>query len=464
MTLLTSLAGWAATVDLAWFKAEGVRAGVRGLLDTGAAAIAGGGHSLATMTAGACAPNTGGVPEVVTWSPRSPADAAFLNGVATHLLDYDDSAIGELIGHPSTVVWPAVWSAWHEGGAKDPNDLLLGYLIGVEAMMRLSSAMGGGGGAYRRGFHTTTLYGVVAASLASARTLGLDEAGLIGAGGLGACFASGLRASFGTPGKAIQVGHAARSAITAAILARQGLHAGETVLDDPNRGMWSAFWSVGDGPNTARAEGEDPLVVTSGVRLKPFAACRGTHRAIDAALNLRRRIGGRTADIAEILCDPAPEHRNILLEHDPQTGLAAKFSMEHAVTLALLDGRGGLAQFSDARATAPDVLDLRRRVRILPTNDAETWHEPFRVDRVSVVMRDGTTLHEECEVEPGHRLRPLSDEGLAMKVTECLEYRFGADTMPDAARVLTERVTSGPIEPALVGYLANCLTGPAERS
>ncbi len=461
MTLLTSLAGWAAKVDLAWFTPEGVRAGVRGLLDTGAAAVAGGGMSIAAQAAAACSSESGSVPEVVTWSRRSAVDAAFLNGVATHLLDYDDSAIGELIGHPSTVVWPAVWSAWYERGAKDPNDLLLGYLIGVEAMMRLSSAMGGGGGAYRRGFHTTTLYGVVAGALAAGRVLGLDEASLVGAGGLGACFASGLRASFGTPGKAIQVGHAARSAMSAALLAKQGLHAGETMLDNPDHGMWSAFWSSGDGPNTALAEVKDPLIVTSGVRLKPFAACRGTHRSIDAALNLRRRLEGRTDRIAEIVCDPAPEHRNILAEHDPRTGLAAKFSLEHAVTIALLDGAGGLAQFSDARATADDVTALRRRVRIMPTDDPATWHEPFRVDRVSVVLRDGTTLVEECEVEPGHRLRPLSDEGLARKVAECLEYRFGADAMPAPARVLAARVASGPLNPALVGTLVGCLAARA---
>jgi len=100
MTLLTSLAGWAAKVDLAWFGREGVRAGVRGLLDTGAVAVAGGGMSIAAQTAAACSPQAGSVPEVVTWSRRPPVDAAFLNGIATHLLDYDDSAIGELIGHP----------------------------------------------------------------------------------------------------------------------------------------------------------------------------------------------------------------------------------------------------------------------------------------------------------------------------------------------------------------------------
>ncbi len=457
MTLLTSLAGWAAKADLAWFTPDGVRAGVRGLLDTGAVAVAGGGMSIAAQTAAACSSQAGSVPEVVTWSRRTPVDAAFLNGIATHLLDYDDSAIGELIGHPSAVVWPAVCSAWYEGGATDPNDLLLGYLVGVEAMMRLASAMGGGGGAYRRGFHSTRLFGVVAGALAAARMLRLDAAGLVGAGGLAACFASGLRASFGTPGKAIQVGHAARSAISAALLARQGLHAGETMLDDPDRGMWSAFWGSGSGPDIALAEVKDPLIVTSGVRLKPFAACRGTHRSIDAALNLRRRLEGRTGQIAEIVCDPAPEHRNILLEHDPQTGLAAKFSLEHAVTMALLDGGGGLAQFTDSRATAADVTALRRRVRIVPTDDLETWHEPFRVDRVSVVLRDGTTLAEECAVEPGHRLRPLSDEGLARKVAECLEYRFGAAAMPERARTLTARVASGPLDSALVGTLAECL-------
>lgn len=464
MTILTSLAGWAATVDLDWFTQAGVRAGVRGLLDTTAVAIAGGGMDIAAQAAATCAPPPGTVPEVATWSRRSPIDAAFLNGVATHLLDYDDSAIGELIGHPSAVVWPAVWSAWHDSGARDPKDLLLGYLVGAEAMMRLASVMGGGGGAYRRGFHSTTLFGAVAGALAAGRTLGLDAAGLAGAGGLGACFASGLRASFGSPGKAIQVGHAARSAITAALLARQGLHAGATMLDDPDRGMWRAFWGNGDGPDPGVLDSPTPLIVAAGIRLKPFAACRGTHRSIDAALTLHRHLAGRVAEIEEVVCDPAPEHRNVLLEHDPQTGLAAKFSLEHAVTVALLDGAGGLAQFTDQRATAQDVVSLRRRVRIAPTDDPETWHEPFRVDRVSVLLRDGTVLREACEVEPGHRLRPLSDEALARKVAECLAYRFGADNLPEPARRLADRVASGAADAALVALLADGVARLADRA
>jgi 2-methylcitrate dehydratase PrpD len=458
MTLLTSLAHFAARADLAWFGADGIRAGVRGLLDTGSVAVAGGGQDVPRDTAAALSRGTGAVPEVVTWGRRNAEDAAFVNGVATHLLDYDDSAIGELIGHPSAVVWPAVWSVWHETGARDPNDLLLGYLVGVEVMMRLASAMGGGGGAYRRGFHSTTLFGAVSGAIAAARTLGLDEAGLVGAGGLGACFASGLRASFGKPGKCIQVGHAARSATSAALLARQGLHAGESMLDDPDRGMWRAFWGTGEGPNLAPVEAKEPLVVTSGVRLKPFAACRGTHRSIDAALNLHRRLEGRIAEIEAIVCDPAPEHRNVLLEHNPTTGLAAKFSLEHAVTMAVLDGRGGLAEFTDDRVNADAVVALRNRVQIVPTDDPETWHEPFRVDRVSVRLRDGSTLAEECEVEPGHRLRPLSDEGLARKVAECLEFRFGRGTLPPAAQALVERVATGPLDASAVGLLAACLT------
>src|SRR5215813_12253522 len=47
---------------------------------------------------------------------------------------------------------------------------------------------------------------------------------------------------------------------------------------------------------------------------------------------------------------------------DPETGLQSKFSIYHAAAAAYLDGCAGIAQFTDQRAAAADVVALRGKI------------------------------------------------------------------------------------------------------
>lgn len=63
----------------------------------------------------------------------SAPDAAFVNAVSAHALDYDDMALN---GHPSVVLVPALLAAGEAGAVRDV-ELMRAYLVGYETWAEL---------------------------------------------------------------------------------------------------------------------------------------------------------------------------------------------------------------------------------------------------------------------------------------------------------------------------------------
>src|SRR5436853_7940287 len=73
-------------------------------------------------------------------------------------------------------------------------------------------------------------------------------------------------------------------------------------------------------------------------------------------------------EIAKITVSISKTHSLILRNHTPQTGLAAKFSMEFAMAAAVISRRASLGEYTDEFVRRPEVQDLMRRVSIV-TNE-----------------------------------------------------------------------------------------------
>src|SRR5260221_4850567 len=76
-----------------------------------------------------------GAPEIPAGRNLAASDAALVNGVAAHVLDYDDVA---LAGHPSTVLVPAILA---EGWTMDCSgaDAISAYVAGYELWAQLAA-------------------------------------------------------------------------------------------------------------------------------------------------------------------------------------------------------------------------------------------------------------------------------------------------------------------------------------
>lgn len=347
------------------------------------------------------------------------ADAALVNGAAAHVLDYDDVALS---GHPSAVLVPALLAEGQALG-RSGSELVTAYVAGYEIWALLEALEPGA--YHERGFHPTAVFGTIAAAAACARLnkLNLDQA--TSAIAIGASMASGLVANFGTMTKCFHAGRAAQSGITAARMAARGFTAAADVLEHQT-GFMRAH-SPSSRPDLDRADaelGRTWRMPVSGINVKRYPTCYGTHRAIDAMLDLVLEKNLKPRDIAEIRVRTGVTQRLMLRNSHPITGLEAKFSMQFAMAAPLVARRVGLAELTDEFVRLPEVRAIFDQVTIAVTEEkAELDFAPD--DRVSVVLKDGRTIeHPPVAKAKGSWARPLTRAELAQKFTDCAARQF----------------------------------------
>jgi 2-methylcitrate dehydratase PrpD len=240
---------------------------------------------------------------------------------------------------------------------------------------------------------------------------------------------AGLVANFGSMTKPLQVGLAARNGIVAAQLAERGLTASSDALESP-RGFLAALSPRGrvrrEGP--ARA-GEPWQLLRQGLNVKRYPVCYATHRIIDAALELRARLGEQVKNIEDVHARIGRLQAAMLRSSRPDNALDAKFSAEFTIACALLRGHVDLQDLTDAGVNEPAVQALLRRVRVEAVEAVDAEEPLFSPeDRLTVQLVDGTSI----EAEPvhralGHASRPVSTEALREKFISCARVSLPGD-------------------------------------
>ena len=349
--------------------------------------------------------------------------AALVNGVASHVLDFDDTHATAFI-HPSAPILPAALALAETRGLSGAA-LLEAFVLGVEAACRIGNAVLPSH--YEIGWHITGTAGAIGAAVACGKLLGLDAERMVWAIGLGATQPVGIREHFGSMTKSFHLGRAAQNGLLAALLAEQGFDAAEEPIAG-RRGFAAIL-----------ADGFDPSQLTEALgqrweiqrnTYKPFACGLVIHPAIDACLQLRSELGFDAGAVEGVALAVHPIVMELTGKREPTSGLEGKFSVYHAAAVALLDGAGGEVQFSDARVTAPDVVALRRRVTT--TVDPAMHREACTA---VITGRDGQVLRTELTVPLGSLGKPMSDAMLAEKFTALTDPLLGPIA---AAQLLTD--------------------------
>jgi 2-methylcitrate dehydratase PrpD len=354
---------------------------------------------------------------------RSTETAALVNGVAAHVLDYDDVALD---GHPSAALVPAILAQGEASGASGAEMLtayVAGYEVWAELLVREPTPL------HRKGWHPTTVLGTIAAAAACAKLRRLDATGTATAMAIAASMASGVVANFGTMTKSLQVGRAAQSGVIAARLAQAGLTASLDALEHP-AGLLAALSPEGkaDLGRPFIATQKEWHIVNRGLNIKRYPICYATHRSIDAALDLVQRYDLSPDKVDRIHVSIGKTQVLILRNSRPQTGLEAKFSMQFAMAAALCARNVGLAQLTDDFVRRPEVQAIFPRVSVAATTALREDSNFAPADEVEITTVTGETLKSgPVEYAKGSHQRPLSRNELWAKFADCL----GAD-FPDA--------------------------------
>ena len=346
--------------------------------------------------------------------------AAFLNAAGANVFDYCDTHLPTVV-HPTSPVAPALFALAEMRRVSGP-ELLLAFVLGFEIECRVGGAVSPGH--YPKGWHITSTCGVFGAAAGAAKLLGLDARQIVWALGNASTQSAGLCECLGWPAKSVSVGNAARNGLWSALLAQKGF-AGPA---EPIAGAQGFLAAMGEPPNwAALTEGLGKSWELNDNSIKPYPCGFVIHPLLDCALDWRR---DHPADaVARVAIRGNP----LLLQRtdraDVATGREAQVSLQHAVAAALVQGKAGLDQFTDACVNDPAVADLRRRIEVASdpaistiAAEMEFWTTDGRHDRVATQAARGSSSNpkKDGEIEdklraeagrwrPGHDIQPLID-------------------------------------------------------
>jgi len=328
---------------------------------------------------------------------------ALLNGISSHVLDYDDTHLKTII-HPAGPVASAAFAV-AETMPISGADLLTAIVLGMEVECRIGNSVYPDH--YDRGWHITGTAGVFGAAAAVGRLLKLDAERMTWALGIAATQSSGLREMFGTMCKSFHPGRAAQNGAFAAFLARSGFDSSIRAIEAP-RGFANVLSTKQDYSEILDGLGE--RWETELNTYKPFACGIVIHPTIDGCQQIREELGAAVSEIEKVELTTHPLVLELTGKTAPKTGLEGKFSVYHAAATALLRGDGSPAAFTDEVVSNPAIVALRGHVEA--TADKAMPEESVRI---AVTLKDGQRIERYVRHAIGSVARPLSDAQLEAK-------------------------------------------------
>ncbi len=401
-----NLAKWAASTPWEALPAAVAHQAKRSLMNFFAVALTGcRDATIETALASLTAFSPGGQATVIGRRERlDTLSAAFINAAGANVLDFCDTHVPTAI-HPTAPLVPALL-ALAEMRQVHGRDLLLALVLGQEIACRIGLAISPSH--YSKGWHITATCGVFGAAAGSGRLLGLHPEQIVWALGLAATQAAGLCECLGTPAKSVGVGNAARNGLWSALLAARGL-AGPA---EPLNGVQGYYHALGETPDLSQLTGGFgetwEILKTS---YKPYPCGFVVHPVLDCVLDWRRAHPATVVETVVVTGNPLMVARAD--RPDISTGRESQVSVQHAAAAALLTGKAGLDQFTDACVQDPRVQALRRKVSV--TADASIATVAAKVD---ITTAEGT-LHKLTQAAArGSDDNPMSDRDLEEKLRD----------------------------------------------
>ena len=341
-----------------------------------------------------------------------PALAAWINGSASHTVEFDD-IFRDAVYHPGCPTIAAALAVAEDRGLSGA-DFLRAVVVGYEISTRIGVAVQP---SHYRYFHTTGTVGSFGSAAAAAALLAPGDVAAMGhALSTAATMAAGLQQAFRSDSmsKPLHAGHAAN----VGVLAAQAAAAGVTGAPDVLEGAAGFGAALSEGAHWERAtEGLGARYNITQVTQKNHGCCGHTFAAIDAILELK----GRGLDAASVQSIRIATYR-VALEvagiPEPRTAAEAKFSMAYVVAHALLHGSVRLDAFSAERLGDARQRELMRRITLVSDASLDAAFPGQRAARVTATLADGRQVEHFAPCRKGDPEAPLTDAEIDDKFDE----------------------------------------------
>ncbi|MGA3237460.1 MAG: MmgE/PrpD family protein [Bryobacteraceae bacterium] len=393
----------------------------------------------------------------------SASGAALANGVASHILEFDDIHKTSTVHAAAPVISAALAVAEREH--VDGRAFLLAVTLGYEAALRIGEAVNP---SHYRYWHPTGTAATFGAAAGAGSLMQLSPAQMLDALGSAGTQAAGLWEfnADGAMSKHLHPGKAAFNGVLSADLARIGF-TGATRILEGQRGFFRAMSDAYDESRITDGLGERWKIAENCYKL--HSCCGHTHTAIDVALDLaaqvqsvnpsaeahtsdllwggppgprpapwpgftsrrenaRQGAGDRPGGLSHILIETYGPGYEIVKELAPRTPYQAKFSIAYCVAVALLDGCVGLDQFSPERLRDPAIAALLERTQVVVADDLTARYPAAWPTRVTLTLTNGATLTASSDYPRGNPENPVSTAQLEDKFRSLVTPRFSAGT------------------------------------
>ncbi len=321
-------------------------------------------------------------------------DAALINGMAAHVLDFDASS-DTFAGHPSVHLLPAL-IALADGSDLDGQAFISAYVAGFETQSRIAGAIAAQH--FEKGWFPTSTIGVFGAAAGAAHLMGLDAGRAGQALSIASMSAAGTVAHAGSMTKPMAAGHSARSGLLAALLAQRGLTAAQEGLVS-ERGFFELF--VGDNliENASYDPWRPPLAIQDTARgLKQYPCCGIFHAALDVVGDLKSEYQLSEGDVEHISAQLFTSRMGHIDRPHPSNMEDAKFSVQFCLAMMAMKGGIGIDDFDDAVVNLASVRALMARIAVgaHPETDFGAGKIGQGGAFVRVTTRDGKKIGRLC--------------------------------------------------------------------
>ncbi len=352
-------------------------------------------------------------------------NAALINGMSAHIAELDDGSRhgGIHLGAPIISAILPVVEEYNLTG----QDLIRAIIVGYEAAIRLASAIQP---SHRNnGYHATTTCGTIGVAIAISAALGFTKQEMSNTLSAAATSASGmLNVTKGDSElKVFNSGKASVSGIIAAQIAKAGFRGIEDVLS----GDWGLINMMTDKSNLSLIEKlpGDKLGIEM-IYMKPYAACRHSHTAIEAALYFKQNFSIKPEQIEEVRISTYHQAANGHEHNDIKGSTDAKLSTPYGVAVALIQGKVDIEEYSQESLNNPRIRELTKKVKVEADDNLTALIPEKRVAIVNILTTDKKNYSYRVDLAKGEPENPLTDNEIINKFKRLA--LFGGKSVQDS--------------------------------
>lgn len=340
-------------------------------------------------------------------------EAVFLNGLNGHALDFDDGTNSGII-HLGSPIFSLLLPLAQRYG-KSVDEVLKAAVTGYEASYTMAVSIQPGHKAM--GYHATGTCGTLGATLAAAYMLGFSDEERFHAFASACVAASGMLKVLddGSELKPYNVAKTALLALTSLQLGKSGFkgHA------DPLGGR--GFFKMMTGKEDVELK---PVLLNGTYAImksytKPYASCRYTHPAVEAAIHLRPSV--KASDVKEIdirtydLAVSCHDHTEI------PGSYSAKMSIPYATAAGLIYGKAGLQEFTEEMVKEKNIQELTKKIHVSSDDALSAVFPEIQAAVVTIKTKNGEYT-DRVDFPKGEPENPLTDEEFRSRYDGLMEY------------------------------------------